>query len=408
MAPSEFGTGPLYFRFAAKYRRCGVYLVVGYLLLVATNILLQHLDLARHSYQALEMALIFAGPMLGFALLVFRQLLRVDERGVWRRRFLRWDLWPWEAFAGGEVRQGESQSCWVYPSKPWWNRVLALEFLEEKDREYLVGQIHRRWRPPPRPALPEELVVLWWLRRWARLTWAGIYTGKGRRDAGTFHPWSAMLQVRIIRLDHARRDCLGVECTLRQGTGPVALPHGLADLALPHEGWRRLWHGADPELVAAFFERAVPADRLLVFAKKGTPRTLAEVDWRLGDLARIRRHCRIIIGLCGTIAHGLIPVWLVVFVILRLGAAKPWPWDLSRGLGTAAVCILASLYLAIFWYVGIAVRKALRSRYAELTSWRTQLLKKQGESPSWPALTAPETDAPSRAAPGQAAADRPV
>src|SRR5262249_30865309 len=157
-----------------EYRRCGIYLFVGYLLIAGTVIGLEQLGLKHGWDQLIIFLAIFAIPMLGGALFLCRQLLRVDNRGIWRRRFFRWDLWPWEAFTAGQIHQGTYKDSFVFLSKPWWNRYLFLEFLQEEDREHLAHRIRSVWTPPPLPVLSTELTIRWGLRRWAHLSEKGI------------------------------------------------------------------------------------------------------------------------------------------------------------------------------------------------------------------------------------------
>src|SRR5439155_19647084 len=86
-------------RLAPEYRRSGVYLVVGYVLLAGTSIALYHAGLGRGRGDTLFSLGVLTLVLLGPALLAFRYRLRVDARGIWRRHVLAWDLWPWDAFA---------------------------------------------------------------------------------------------------------------------------------------------------------------------------------------------------------------------------------------------------------------------------------------------------------------------
>jgi hypothetical protein len=81
---------PVFFGHAPEYRRCGIYFLVGYLLIVATAAGLQLIGVGRGWSAICGLALIAAVPMLGFARFFLRKWLRVDERGLWHRRFLYW------------------------------------------------------------------------------------------------------------------------------------------------------------------------------------------------------------------------------------------------------------------------------------------------------------------------------
>lgn len=202
-----------YYRLAPEYRRCGIYVFVGYLLVAGTAVALEQLGLGRGWDQLVPFAL-FVVPVLVLTVITFRWSLRVDAEGISRRRLFRWDLWPWHAFEGGQVRQCGGKSSFDCPAKPWWNRSLEFSFLQEDDGEFLLSLIKRVWIPPPLPPLPEELTIRWGFRRWAHLSAEGIRVGKGRHNAGIFYPWSALLQVRITRVDHSRHDFRELQLTL--------------------------------------------------------------------------------------------------------------------------------------------------------------------------------------------------
>src|SRR5262245_7110528 len=95
------------FRPAPEYRRCGLYLlffdVVALALVITTKAVG---DNPRSWEEVAAVWAVLAVPLVGLPVLIFRHALRVDDAGVWRRRFVRWDLWPWRAFAGGEIRDG--------------------------------------------------------------------------------------------------------------------------------------------------------------------------------------------------------------------------------------------------------------------------------------------------------------
>ncbi len=81
----------------------------------------------------------FGGIATAVLLFVWRSALRIDNSGVWRRRHIRWDLWPWEAFLEGKIsdRPGTAFSL-VYKEKPWYWRHLRLDFLAERERKFLL------------------------------------------------------------------------------------------------------------------------------------------------------------------------------------------------------------------------------------------------------------------------------
>src|SRR5687768_14057420 len=118
------------FRIAAQYRRCGWYVLFGLILLIGVAIWVR-VVLGR-PFQAGNdvIPIVFLVPIIGgsLALLVgvYRWRLRIDERGISRRRFRTWDLWSWDEFeSGGIRRKGKS---FVSIARPVWNDTLTFEF----------------------------------------------------------------------------------------------------------------------------------------------------------------------------------------------------------------------------------------------------------------------------------------
>src|SRR5262245_41855020 len=129
--------GPRILTLAPQYRRIGVYLLLGFLASLGTTVGLELAGLGHGWGHAALGAVVLGALTLGPALVVLRQLLRVDLDGVSRRRFLSWDLWSWEAFATGQIQQGPALDSFVDPKKPVWRRHLFLEFLADEDRAWL-------------------------------------------------------------------------------------------------------------------------------------------------------------------------------------------------------------------------------------------------------------------------------
>jgi hypothetical protein len=65
---------------------------------------------------------------------VVRWRLKVDDRGIWRRRLLGWDFWPRKAFEEGRVLEGEDASTsYIFRDKPFWARKLSVDLLAEDE-----------------------------------------------------------------------------------------------------------------------------------------------------------------------------------------------------------------------------------------------------------------------------------
>ena len=355
----EPGESPVYYRFAPDFRRIGVYLLVSALMIAATMAIYQYLGVTPRSRSEIcFFILFFPGSMCGLALVLLRQLLRVDDRGIWRRRMFRWDLWPWEAFAGEQIQPG-----YIYPVKPWWNRHLLLEFLAEKDRKQLDGIIKRVWKPAPLPPLPKELTIRWGLRYWAILSEEGIHIGKGKQDAGCFYRWWTGIEVRLSRFDHSRRDLHEVELALPGIRRPIQLRR--------HQG-RPLWRGATPEVLAAFLEHVVPPTQLLIAAQTGIPRTQAEAEWRLKTLQRFDRETRQFRWIFAPLVLVLLACFGSFFVFRVWNPNQP-PWDFARWFFVGVFGFQVGVFALLIIYVELGRRKEANAKRAELAAWRESL-----------------------------------
>ena len=69
-----------------------------------------------------------ARPDIG-AIAGFRYRLRIDSAGISRRRFWKWEDWPWEAFRSGQVQRGVTNSSYRWSQAGSRARTLNLEFL---------------------------------------------------------------------------------------------------------------------------------------------------------------------------------------------------------------------------------------------------------------------------------------
>lgn len=285
--PVESLTGqPLYFRLAPEYRRCGIYGLVGFLVVLGTAILLIWID---HGFQRNRVRdllgmlplFMFLAPYLIWSVILLRWRLRVDDRGIARQRFWRWDAWPWEVFADGQVYSGSSSLSFEYPEKPWCHRILLLHVLAKDDAMLLGDLIKKIWKPPPVPAV-EEITIDYFAhgKKRVRFHRQGIDVRVNAREY--FYPWSAVQKLRITRVDHNCRDFRRLEMLLPEQS--MRLRDFRHDLRCRTKTEAR-------EIIAALLLNHVPPDRAVIIACRGPPRSLEECSERLTKLNRqIREH----------------------------------------------------------------------------------------------------------------------
>ncbi len=225
--------------------------------------------------------------------------LCVDERGVWRRRFLFWDLWSWDYFARGRLRYGPRDRSIMDPSRQWGRRVLSLANLAAADREQAWNQIADVWHPAE-PPMPESLEFRYgeFLRRNpVRLDSEGIRVGK----PGTHvrYTWQEVESLDLARLRHDRPDFQ--ELTLRLPDRVVKV-HRVPMFGFITENWKDV----EADVLAPFLLEHVPGDRQRVRAVFDAPRTRHEYKWQM-EAARERTNnawsCLVGMGIC--IALGL-------------------------------------------------------------------------------------------------------
>jgi hypothetical protein len=292
--------------------------------------------------------------------LTFRFRIRIDERGVWRRRFVRWDLWPWEAFEQGRVRNGKFGDQLTFPEKSWYWRTLSASFLGEADRDAFEAVVRKYRVPPPPPELSEVVTLRRGLLMRVELSAEGIRAGPVDHE-GELIPWSDVVRAEVVRATHDRPDFVTLTLHLPAPTKPVRLSR--------REGQN--WQGPDAEVIALYLRRHLRDSRFEVTALRGPPAEAAEADRRLARLARDERQYRLIGRFAG---------WILV--LLAVVMLQPWDWPnpVKRGpadwvemaikIGAAAILIglQGGMVLGVVYFHNRDIQK----RREEVLAWRAR------------------------------------
>jgi hypothetical protein len=341
-------------RLAPELRRCAGYCVAGWFVVTGVMIALSSTELLPRAKSWPEVAFMMSPFFLGPAVLAWRYGLRVDDRGVWRRWVFRWDLWPWEAFAGGNIRQGATRYGWVYPDKPWYARELSFGYLGDADCDWLTERVRQVWTPPVIERSDGiQLRFRRGLRRWhMELSAGGIALWLTKGDQLHCYRWSHVVRVRVTRLAHGRRDFTKLELEFPEGVPAVTL-RGRPD------GERCNWGGQDAEVVLDYLQRYVGVDRIQVTAETGAPQTSDEADRRLRDLDRITRELRQI----GWVMYALLLPLVFLPFFGRSGAL------FRDGYGW----LVAGPHLLLLGLLGIAIRKLLSEKRHLCGQQRTEI-----------------------------------
>lgn len=316
--------------------RLCVVCLAGWLLLSGVAIGME-VAFARFSFKDTALILLvlafFTLPLA--AVSAWPYAFRVDESGIWQRRYWRWDLWPWEAFAGGLIRHTPWYYRWQYPDKPRHSRSMNFAILADADRDWLLELALQVWKPP-QVELPEEIKIrLYGIpNKLLELSPRGIVFSRDTGEEIRQYRWSDVVQVRVRRLAHWRLDFNGLELEFPAGEPTEVLGK------CPGRAQRN-WSGPDAEVVLAYLQRYVGEERVQFTAIMGQLQTPDEAERRRAELARTFRGERI----RNRVLWGAWTLQCLLFLSLGGG---PLQWDLSKWM-------LIGCFFAVWGPFGIGI-----------------------------------------------------
>jgi hypothetical protein len=344
---------PMVFSLMAEVRRSAVYVLVGAGLIPLIRWWLHDLLPDRGVAPLIfGMALVMSVAVGAFGVLRWR--LKVDDQGIWRRRLIGWDLWPWEAFEEGRVLEGEDAStAYILREKPFWARKLSVELLAEDDQRRIVDIIRQVFARPTDPAPPVELTIRFGFRKEAYIAQECLLIRA--RGEVTRYGWKEIQLLRIRRRYRDRRDFSSLV---------IVLPDQTITLRLSHQNGQatRSWLGArgsptpSPALVAGILERYVPSDRVLVTALREPPRTMAEWQDRLALLERSGRDFKTL-------------RWIIVGAGALFALLTLWEFYSSGRSGfkfAILSCVMCGLFCAILRFIERDHLKSVSDLEAEM------------------------------------------
>ena len=339
MAPPDSDLPAVIFRPAPMWRRAAIYCLFGCLVCIGVY---DGMDPGGIGPDRGVVAKTVISVVLGLvatvpALLAWRSAIRIDAEGIWRRRLIEWDCWPWDAFLEGKIKDKSSQDSFVYPEKRWYWRYVYLEFLTEEDRKVL-HEVIRGVRHRPEIALPEQVTISFGFRRHASFTADAVQLWPGKQQPGPVIPWEEMSTIELSRIDHERRDFRELKFSAPAGTRPILLTFNNGS---------PIWSGADAELISAFLERHAPQGRLHVNAMGGPPLDLEEYDRRIAKNERSKAK----LNLGNLLLRSSLPFWiLAAYSMVEEKAGKnPLNWDLFGWLGFLYFNGLFGMQLLVVW-----------------------------------------------------------
>ena len=222
------------FHLSAELRRAILYWLVGAILIGLTALCVAAFGGVQQQPNAalspLQGAILFGGVAVASAivgtLLGFRYRIRIDSRGISRRRFWQWELWPWQAFQAGQVEPGDTNESyrWLKPGAP--PRVLSLGSIDEEPRRLIRAAIRSIWVPPETavaPTIPlttrsscgrvrlcRRGLILRTITRWKKWQWPQVVELHViRRERDDREPRALEVHVpgRVLRLLKPDRGC---------------------------------------------------------------------------------------------------------------------------------------------------------------------------------------------------------
>lgn len=184
-----------------EYRRCCLYVVLGFSLVAALGPVLQ----PAQPWGLVACVAVFVVVAAVFWLYLQTWRLRIDRTGLARRRLGLWSSWTWHHFAAGQVRTGESPLSFRCAARPWWDRWLFLEIVAPEAAVTELARLLRSLIPPPPAemdrtqavAVPAEIKIGLWLAGDLQLTAQGLAYRRGRDSR--WLSWDDVLTLRLIR-----------------------------------------------------------------------------------------------------------------------------------------------------------------------------------------------------------------
>lgn len=327
---------PKLYRAALHLRRCVIYLIVGFFILLPLMVALAVFVSPDRRVGLIGVFGLLSALFLSFAPF-WLWAIRIDDGGLDRRRLIRWDRWTWGDFASGRIEKRHPMD-FVDPQRPWWRRKLSIGLLSAADAKEVMARINEHYRLPPPPVYPSVLRLEFALRKSIEFDDGCIRVKKGAESSE--FTWSDVSRVRINRMDSLRRDFASLELSL--GGQEIELRRG--------PDGRAFWSGASGEEVNEFLLARVPANRIVVDIFGECPTQLVDI---VKMLERAKKSQRLVKPI----------VWFLALMIIGfiVGGA------IENGLrGALPIALSYGVFLApIIWFA----RKMGHDRIAKFESW---------------------------------------
>jgi hypothetical protein len=290
------------YRIAPEYRRCCWYAMIGFIA-VAVTVYGAQRYMQAHTVREVATVCGFIVILAALSLTPLRWKLRVDEHGVARRLFWRWQIWSWSDFVSGRITRLPSYT-FCDPARPWWRRTLRLEFMDHAEARQVLHAIEAHYQPPAPPEAPDALTIKIGLRTSISFDKSGVHIVQGGMPHE--YTWDDVQSVYINRVDAMRRDFIRLE---------MALPHPHTELELRafQGGGAPQWRGATAEQINQLVRRHVSANRITTAIAGETPERRKDIEKQLAQLRDVRRFL-FILAIC---TIGFLIGWFAWFASTR-------------------------------------------------------------------------------------------
>jgi hypothetical protein len=305
------------FRIPPELRRCCWYVILSMIALAAAFYwvarFVQNRDPANIALGVVFFALVAGAMWVGL-----RWRVRLDDNGVSRRLFIRWDLWSWNDLASGRIEK-------LYPftlrdpDRPRWRRKLRLGLMSPEDTQTVFASINEHYRLPPPPTLPPALTIRYGFRRTVTLDNYGVQLLVGRTPYEC--RWRDIRGVSITRMEPLRRDFKSLL---------IALPDQEIELNLvTHQGGTSpTWRGATAAEINELLLKNVSKDRIHVSIAGQLPTSRERIEKDLRTAQKSVRDVKIMLAIFLPLILGLL-VWFAIeggllkAAVMSLGFVAP-------------------------------------------------------------------------------------
>jgi len=235
--------------------------------------------------------------------LPLRWALRVDAKGIARRRLISWDLWEWKDFASGRI-QKKHPFMFVDPLRPWWRGNLNVGYLSPTNAKEVVKLVNLHYRLPPPPIIGEILTLRYRGMRAVVLKTSGLSLGKyalgkDQPEEQRWHSWQDVQRVHVTRADPVRRDFGRLE---------IVLPGEELLFMMVSGEHKPAWQGSTAEQLNEFLFRHVALERIEVDIEGERPAARSDLEKQLEQAIKEDRASRLFLWIL-TGAFAVIGIW---------------------------------------------------------------------------------------------------